>query len=303
VLPYSLTLTRQHHLTHLLPHIFSHPIVPAHSRPRARGPPKSTFLFPNPPPPTLPLPSKEYHGPLKPVDTNASREGSAPATPDGQATTPSPNKPKKSFNTTGESPAHEIECIARVTLTIGPISYPGTELWVGRFMERRAAPPRREKDMKRQSLAEASAARRARIGSTPIASPTPSTAVQRVPFGPQPPPRPSAPPAALPPRTNLVSPPKTWRSQRELTDVPAAEFDPTSQRRCNATPMAIRDHPQSRSKQCNQRRASQAWSGSSSTRSRGRRRRGTGRRDGNPFDSFSTSSSRAGIDLCCGIGC
>jgi len=214
VLPYTLTLTRQHHLTHLLPHIFSHPIVQAHNRPRARGPPKSTFLFPTPPPPNVPLPMREYHGPLRPIEVTASREDSTdPANPD-RPSTPASEKPKKGAKSTRsevEPPAHEMECIARVTLSIGPISYPGTELWLGRFVELRAPPPKKEKreKVKRQSFAEASAARRARPSTTPQTPSVPSVPsgpAQRVPFGPPPPPRSSAPAPLVTPRSNLVSP-------------------------------------------------------------------------------------------------
>ncbi|KAL7424791.1 hypothetical protein Q5752_000475 [Cryptotrichosporon argae] len=35
-------------------------------------------------------------------------------------------------------PAHEIECIARVTLVAGPSVFSGSELWIGRFVEPRS---------------------------------------------------------------------------------------------------------------------------------------------------------------------
>ncbi|CAD6568818.1 MAG: hypothetical protein TREMPRED_004786, partial [Tremellales sp. Tagirdzhanova-0007] len=162
VLPYSLTLTRQHHLTHLLPHIFSHPIVPVHSRPRIRGPPKSAFLFPTPPPPTQPLPNKEYH------DAPKSATSSTP--------TELPKKTSKSISGDKEEPpAHQTECIARITLSIGPISYPGTEIWVGQFVEPRIAPLMKEKTNKapRHSLNDTAAARRATLSNTSQASPIP----------------------------------------------------------------------------------------------------------------------------------
>ncbi|RXK40286.1 hypothetical protein M231_02400 [Tremella mesenterica] len=124
VLSYSLTQSRLHHINHLLPHIFSHPLIPSHSRPRARPPPKSTFLFPTPPPLVQPLPNPEYHGPSSGPSTPA---------PDGDDTPKVKGKNKRDRET--EAPAHEIECIARVTLSIGPISYPDTELWVGRFVQ------------------------------------------------------------------------------------------------------------------------------------------------------------------------
>ena len=228
VLRYSLSRTRQHHLDHLLPLIFSHPIIPAHNKPRARGPPKSTFLFPTPPPLTQPLPFKEYHGPQEPIEPSSSGGNGLPA-----------GKSRKSQKTGEvEPPAHEIECIARVTLTVGPIEYPGTELWIGRFVEPRAPPPRKEKrdPVKRQALAESSAERRASSGATSQQSIRPQststthisttprgstiyqpppirpTATPRVPFGPSPPPRQPAPTPAGPPRSNLVSPPHAIRS-------------------------------------------------------------------------------------------
>lgn len=187
ILHYSLLQTRQRHMAQLLPHIFSHPPIPSHARPRARAPPKSQFLFPTPPPPVQPLPYPEYHGPKppeKPKDKAGSKEAppSAPSTPkpgddDGmssetkdQATssrgdednaspaeieakgaeatdTPAPKTARQRKNKPAaaaeeDAPAHETECIARVTLSVGPISYPETELWVGRFVEPRSSGPR-----------------------------------------------------------------------------------------------------------------------------------------------------------------
>jgi hypothetical protein len=220
VLPYSLTQTRLHHLAHLLPHIFSHPPIPSHSKPRARGPPKSTFLFPTPPPLVQPLPLPEYHGPRKPLDTPES-PGHGVDTPDGGdgsgRKVPPPSSPATATTTSKEKgkgkgksssskksdedvPAHEIDCIARVTLSVGPISFPGTELWVGRFVEPRAGPTRvarvrpKEKDKgeqsgtkrerpkvpkseraekreKRRSMAEDAAMRRARMSAAQTGSP------------------------------------------------------------------------------------------------------------------------------------
>ena len=152
VLPFSLTQTRQRHLTHLLPHIFSHPPIPSNAKPRARGPPKGTFLFPTPAPLAAPLPLKEYHGssrhlelekassaPLTPnVDTQGPIEARSPGAANSitasGVTGPAPKIKTKKMER-HNAPAHEIDCIGRVTLTIGPISYPGTELWIGRFVE------------------------------------------------------------------------------------------------------------------------------------------------------------------------
>jgi len=147
VLPFSLTQTRQRHLTHLLPHIFSHPPIPSHSRPRARPVPKGTFLFPTPAPPEPPLPLKEYHAPARPLPsatsapTNSQSPGSATAEMPEQPGQSRPPKPKAKAKERSIAPAHEIECIARVTLSIGPISYPGTEIWMGRFVNPRVDQP------------------------------------------------------------------------------------------------------------------------------------------------------------------
>ena len=147
MLPFSLLQTRQRHLTHLFPHLFSHPPIPSHSRPRARPIPKGTFLFPTPAPPELPLPLKEYHAPAKPPPSALtappppdSPAPGTPGTPDpaGQSR---PSKPKAKGKERAIAPAHEIECIARVTLSIGPISYPGTEVWMGRFVNPRGDQP------------------------------------------------------------------------------------------------------------------------------------------------------------------
>ncbi|KAK8866013.1 hypothetical protein IAR55_001164 [Kwoniella newhampshirensis] len=178
VLPYSLTQTRHHHLTSLLPHIFTHPPIPSHSKPRARPPPKGTFLFPTPPPLAHPLPSKEYHGPVKPVDGSADPSSSTPKEGDPLTSTPPPPgastgktqrqpRPRK-ISDEIEPPAHEIECICRCTLSVGPISFPGTEVWIGRFVEPRETRPKKERARpgerkeKRKSLAEETANRRAR---------------------------------------------------------------------------------------------------------------------------------------------
>ena len=152
VLPFSLAQTRQRHLTHLLPHAFSHPPIPSNAKPRARGPPKGTFLFPTPALPPAPLPLKEYHGSSRQTEPAVGSPAPAIPTVEGQdpagasasgsvdpaaasADTPTATKAKSKKQERYSAPAHEIDCIARVTLTIGPVSYPGTELWIGRFVE------------------------------------------------------------------------------------------------------------------------------------------------------------------------
>ncbi|KAK4686235.1 hypothetical protein P7C73_g3890, partial [Tremellales sp. Uapishka_1] len=147
VLSYSLAYSRNSHTQNLLPHIFTHPPIPSHNKPRARPLPRTTFLFPTPPPPLPPLPANEYHGPLAPrppapTPTSAAPAASLSTNPLQPAPIPSSpvastSKPPKSSKKAVEPPAHEIECIARVTLTIGPVSYPGTELWIGKFVEPR----------------------------------------------------------------------------------------------------------------------------------------------------------------------
>lgn len=146
MLPFTLLQTRQHHLSHLLPHIFSHPPVPSHSKPRPKPLPKNTFIFPTPQLET-PLPLKEYHAPSRPAP--------GPSTPTPNTPTPGPStetdpsaepstakgkgkeKAKSKARDRNDAPAHEIECVARITLTVGAISFPGTELWIGRFLEPR----------------------------------------------------------------------------------------------------------------------------------------------------------------------
>ena len=181
VLPFSLTQTRQRHLAHLLPHAFSHPPIPSHSKPRARLPPRSTFLFPTPPPPVQPLPLKEFHGAhrsSKATTQDSSVEGRSPDA------SPAPKTKSKAKAKELGAPAHETECISRITLSIGPLSFPGTELWVGRFVEPRSEPIKRErKKDKRNALSEALAAR-VKPTSTPrsIASPKPPAQPTRSPL-------------------------------------------------------------------------------------------------------------------------
>ena len=147
VLSYSTQQTRQHHLRHLLPLVFSHPPVPSYNRPKPRFFSRKSLLGPPPPAPYLPLPIPEYHGPI-----DDKEERSVPTTPadDLEATSTTQHgessKPKKKSRKQDSSvPAHEIECMARATLGIGPVSYLDTELWVGRFVEPRRGPYRREK--------------------------------------------------------------------------------------------------------------------------------------------------------------
>lgn len=157
---------------HLFPHMFTHPPVPSYNRPRARPLPRGVLLYPTPPAPVAPLPSREYHGPQKasnppsqaqpypsaqPHGQNASSAIASPGPPTPTSTstpglsTQKPGRgtkakakdsPSTSHEKENEPPAHEIECLTRCTLTIGPISYPGTELWVGRFVEPRATVPK-----------------------------------------------------------------------------------------------------------------------------------------------------------------
>lgn len=62
-------------------------------------------------------------------------EGSAAGEAPDAAPTPK-RRPKKAKVIEGvQPPAHEIECIARVTLQVGPVSFHNTELWIGRFVE------------------------------------------------------------------------------------------------------------------------------------------------------------------------
>ncbi|OCF55370.1 hypothetical protein L486_06853 [Kwoniella mangroviensis CBS 10435] len=152
VLPYSLTQTRLHHLTSLFPHIFSHPPIPSHSKPRARQPPKGTFHFPTPPPPMQPLPHPEYHGPTIPVESSTPGPGEPsksqePNDPSSISTSnPKSSRSARSKKTNDvEWPAHEIECISRCTLSVGPISFPETEIWIGRFVEPRVTQPKKER--------------------------------------------------------------------------------------------------------------------------------------------------------------
>lgn len=132
-------------MKNLLPLIFSHPPVPGHNKPRLRLPPQRGFVFPTPPPLPQPLPSHEYHGPgnkgkEKEKEKEADGEAEANAA-DGEGDKPAEKtkykrKPKK--HEQAGWPAHEIECIARVTLEVGPLSFPNTELWIGQFVAPRA---------------------------------------------------------------------------------------------------------------------------------------------------------------------
>ncbi|WVW82399.1 hypothetical protein I302_104406 [Kwoniella bestiolae CBS 10118] len=222
VLPYSLTQARLHHLTSLFPHIFSHPPIPSHSKPRIRPPPKGTFIYPTPSTPIHPLPNPEYHGPTitaessspAPGESSKSQDTTDPnATPQPTSKSSRPPRPKKVQEV--EWPAHEIECISRCTLSVGHISFPGTEIWIGRFVEPRVTQPKKERAKpgerkeKRRLLAEegGGSAKRSKprksategytprrpkpSASTPAATPTPSIAAR--------PPPPPGPPAYRPP--------------------------------------------------------------------------------------------------------
>ncbi|OCF38872.1 hypothetical protein I317_07352 [Kwoniella heveanensis CBS 569] len=155
----SLIQTRQHHLTSLLPHVFTHPPIPSYAKLRARPPPKGTFLFPTPPPLVNPLPATEYHGPIRTTETASPGPSTVPSqahTPDGQhvehgdpssSNSKRRSKPKKAVTGSDETepPAHEIECISRCTLSVGPISFSGAEIWIGRFVEPRITVPKKER--------------------------------------------------------------------------------------------------------------------------------------------------------------
>ena len=197
ILPFTLIQSRQRHLTGLLPHIFSHPPIPSHSKPKAKPLPKGRLIFPTPAPAPLPLPLKEYHAATRdPGEMLPSAEGE------------SMDKRRKKR---GGAPAHEIECIARVTLSIGPLSFPETELWIGRFVEPRggAAKVSRKRDPAEQAEKRRKAPvvtpRRVSVpGPSNISRTMPGLAgpsVLRAPHGPSPRPQPAA-SAKLP----LVSP-------------------------------------------------------------------------------------------------
>ncbi|TYJ57547.1 hypothetical protein B9479_001629 [Cryptococcus floricola] len=198
VLPYSLTQTRHHHLTSLLPLAFTHPPIPSHNKPRAKPLPKGVFMFPTPPPLVHPLPTREYYGPK---ESGIIGDLSPSATPPPTPTPGPPLAKRKRMAEVIEPPAHEIECIARVNVSFGPMSFPNTELWIGRFVEPRAARTKKErarpgekKERERKRKEETDRARLA--GRTNI----PPRSTVGIPPGPsnyhaRPPPRP---PAAAP---------------------------------------------------------------------------------------------------------
>ncbi|WVQ70914.1 hypothetical protein IAR50_000439 [Cryptococcus sp. DSM 104548] len=212
VLPYSLTQTRHHHLTSLLPLVFTHPPIPSHNKPRAKPLPKGVFMFPTPPPLVHPLPTREYYGPKEPGTIGNLSPSATP--PPGSATptpAPPPTKRKKVAEVI-EPPAHEIECIARVNVSIGPMSFPNTELWIGRFVEPRAARTKKERakpgEKKERERKRKEEADRARLAGRPTFPPRPSVGRPPGPNAPRtagttaharPPPRP---PAATAPRTS-----------------------------------------------------------------------------------------------------
>lgn len=235
MLHYSVAAARQHHLQHLLPHIFSHPPIPANARPRARPPPKGTFLYPTPPPLIHPLPHREYHAPTGKSKKLADDGSPAPA-PDG--TEGGESKRRKYGRNKGkskadesEAPAHEIECIARVTLSIGPISFPGTEIWVGRFVQPRAAAPKQPRAKKvpgdKKKAGEGVQATHAR---PPYSSPYSQSAypgqVMRPPGGPS--------NTGYRPRPSMPPPPAAQQGQARPPSVPPrAELSPDLIKRVN----------------------------------------------------------------------
>jgi hypothetical protein len=211
VLPFSLTQTRQRHLAHLFPHVFSHPPISSHNKPRARAHPRGTLLYPTPAPPVQPLPVREYHGPLQPknqaLNIDPAKSG---ISIDG--TTAKGKGKKKAEDTDLEPPAHEIDCVARVSLSIGPISFPGTELWVGRFVEPRSEPlsksEKRERREYKQSPSDAGQVKRpkpaqpASGSSQPRSTTGPSKSTQPLPSAPR-----VAPYAVRPPSGGVRPPP------------------------------------------------------------------------------------------------
>lgn len=290
ILQYSLIQTRYHHLNNLLPHIFSHPAVPAHSRPRARPPPKGTFLYPTPKP-VVPLPAREYHAPLK---KDKGKKGKGGETDDAEK---DEDKEKEEERKVGDNkdeiegkkkggrrtaklaegvsaPPHEIECIARVTLQVGPMSFPNTELWVGQFVEEREGvggtvrmrPPKAPKEPKikeprekRPSEAQLRKreAKRSRPSTTVPARPTPR------------PPAPAAvpPPARPPPQTPGAGPstgpiPGAGVRYASRADIVSHDFiltltiapnpDSTRECCCFSTPVAEYSYSQGCAERCQQ---------------------------------------------------
>lgn len=235
ILQYSLIQTRYHHLNNLFPHIFSHPAVPAHSRPRARPPPKGTFLYPTPKP-VAPLPAREYHAPLK-KDKGKKDKGkdSDDAEKDGEKgkeedAKEGENKDEVEAKKKGSrrkakaaegtpAPPHEIECIARVTLQVGPMSFPNTELWVGQFVEEREGvggtvrmrPPKAPKEPKPKEPREKPREKRPSEREPKKKEPKRPRTSATVPARPTPrPPAPAAaPPAARPPSQTPGAGPST----------------------------------------------------------------------------------------------
>lgn len=114
-----------------------------------------------------------------------------------------------------EPPAHDIECVARVTLSIGPISFPDTEIWVGRFVQPRAAAPRParaklDQSEKQRMKEERIAAKRARQPGPPT---TTNPASYRPPYRP-----PMAGPSSQgyrprPPPPGAIRPPAQQRAE------------------------------------------------------------------------------------------
>ena len=146
MLHYSLLQTRQRHLNHLLPRVFSHPPTASNSRARNRPAIPPTF-YPTPSAPAPPLPALEYHGPRKDKDKTKDRDEDSDKhgvqDEDTSRNQVEGNEKGKSLSKRAEraarldelAPAHEIDCIARVTVSIGAFSYADTEVWIGQFVD------------------------------------------------------------------------------------------------------------------------------------------------------------------------
>jgi hypothetical protein len=212
--------------------LFTHPPIPAHSRPRARPPPKGTFLYPTPPPLVHPLPHREYHAPTQTTKKTVDSTGS----PAPEATEVAESKRRKYGRNKGkskadenEAPAHDIECIARVTLSIGPFSFPDTELWVGRFVQPRAAapkPPRAKKiPGERKKAGESGPSKRPNQPYTPLMSNSAMYGANTRP--------PPAGPSGYRPRPPMPPPVSGPTGQSRPPAAPRAELSPDLIKRVN----------------------------------------------------------------------
>jgi hypothetical protein len=219
----SLAQTRQRHMHQLFPHVFSHPAIASHNKPRARPIPRNTFLFPTPPAPTQPLPNPEYHGPVRPLPVTPTGSTSMPgprenATASSSTAPAAASKPIKRPTTTEpvEPAAHEMECIARVTLSVGPCSYPGTELWIGKFVYPRQTMTGTGKREKGKARAEKDARQERRASMIPPRTVVPN--INSTPYGP---PRP---PALGPPSTTSSGPPLGQSAASDLSFVSRSDI-------------------------------------------------------------------------------